>query len=133
MKKLMFVIMELIIFQILKVHTNDPTTPSSAPTTPPTGLHLFQLDNADMSYSDHCIDRTFKNCKLTEPFFTAQHLLKCLFRSPTHPKDFPISLGDMALDCFKHCYMKLGLLGYRNAHCLVQCYEEETKKNNIKN
>jgi hypothetical protein len=134
MTKLMLVMMELIILVILKVHANYPTTPSSAHTTLPTNIHLFQLDNADTSYIDHCIETTFKKCKLTEPFYTAQHLLRCLFQSPTHPKDFPINLGDhMILDCFKHCYMKLRLLGYRHAHCLVQCYEEETKKHNIKN
>jgi hypothetical protein len=31
MTKLMLVMMELIIIVILKVHANDPTTPSSAP------------------------------------------------------------------------------------------------------
>jgi len=47
------------------VHANDPTTPSSRPTTLPIGLHLFQLVNADTSYIDHCIETTFKKCKLT--------------------------------------------------------------------
>jgi hypothetical protein len=65
MTKLMLVMMELIIIVILKVHANDPTTPSSRPTTLPIGLHLFQLVNADTSYIDHCIETTFKKCKLT--------------------------------------------------------------------
>jgi len=133
MTKLMLVMMELIILVIFKVHANDPTTPSSAPTTLPTSLHLFQLDNADKSYIDHCIGSTLKKCKLTEPLFAANLLFECLFQSPTHPKDFPISLGDVTLGCFRHCHMKLKLIGEHHAHCLVYCYKEKMKQHNIKN
>jgi hypothetical protein len=133
MTKLMLVIIELIILVILKVHANDPITPSSAPTTLLTGLHLFQLDNADVSYIDHYIESTLKKCKFHEPLATTYFLLKCLFESPIHPKDFPISIDDMIVDCYKHCFMKLKLQGKAHALCLVHCYEEEIKKHNIKN
>jgi len=91
--KLMLVIIELIILVILNVHANDSTTPSFVPTTLLTGLHLFQLDKADVSYIDHCIERTLKECNfLHEPFATTCFLLKCLFKSPMHPKYFPINI-----------------------------------------
>jgi hypothetical protein len=129
MTKLMLVMMELIILVILKVHANDPTTPSSAPTILPTGLHLFELDNVEKRYIEKCcIQDTFQKCKLKEPFCTAEHLLECLFKSPMHFKDFPIEVGDMALDCFKYCYKKLKLRGYRHARCIVSCYNKEMKK-----
>jgi len=49
------------------------------------------------------------------------------FQSPMHPKDFPISIDDKIVDCYKHCFMKLKLQGKRHALCLVHCYEEEIK------
>jgi hypothetical protein len=133
MTKLMLVTMELIILVILKVNANDSTTPSFAPTTLLTVLHLFQFDNANVSYIDHYIESTLKKCKLHEQFATAYILLKCLFQSPMHPKDFPINIGDMIVDCYEHCFVKLKLQGKRHALCPVHCYEEETKKHNIKN
>jgi hypothetical protein len=118
---------------ILKVHANDPTTSSSSPTTLLIGLHHFLLDNADVSYIDHYIESTLKKCKLHEPFATTYFLLKCIFQSPMHTKDFPITIDDMIVDFYEHCFMKLKLHGKRHALCLVHCYEEETKKHNIKN
>jgi len=134
MTKLMMVMMELIILVILKVHANDTTTPSFAPTTLPTGLHLFQLDNAKRSYIEKCcIQDTFKKCKL-EPVCTAKRLLECLFQSPMHPNDFSIELlGYITLECFEICYMNAGRRGYLYARCLINCYKKETNKHNIKN
>jgi len=92
MTKLMLVIIELIILVILKVHANDPITPSSAPTTLLTGLHLFQLDNADVSYIDHYIESTLKKCKFHEPLATTYFLLKCFFKVQCILKIFPSAL-----------------------------------------
>jgi hypothetical protein len=50
MIKFMLVVMELIILIIFKVRANDNTHFSLALTELPTKLHLFQLDNHDMSY-----------------------------------------------------------------------------------
>jgi hypothetical protein len=135
MTKLMLVMIELIILVKLKVHANDPTTPSSAPTTLPIGLHLFQLDNAKRNNIEKlCIEDTFKKCTLEEPFCTAKHLLECLFQSPMHPNDFSIKLlGYITLECFELCYTNLGRHGFRYARCLINCYKRETKKHNIKN
>jgi hypothetical protein len=74
--------MELIILIIFKVHANDNTHFSLALTELPTKLHLFQLDNHDMSYIDRCIKQTLIS---KEMYYATKYLVKCFINEPMHP------------------------------------------------
>jgi hypothetical protein len=132
MIKLMLVIMmEFIILMILEVHANDPISLSPTPTALPTSLHLFELDNGDISYFDRCIESTLKKCGVNQAFFIAKNLLECLFEDPMHPKDYPISLSGVTIECFRYCHLTWRHIGFRSAECIVNCYKEKMKRHEI--
>ncbi|XP_062147203.1 uncharacterized protein LOC133854936 isoform X2 [Alnus glutinosa] len=130
-KLMLVIIMEFIILMILEVHANDPISLSPTPTALPTSLHLFELDNGDISYFDRCIESTLKKCGVNQAFFIAKNLLECLFEDPMHPKDYPISLGGVIIECFRYCHLTWRHIGFRSAECIVNCYKEKMKRNEI--
>jgi hypothetical protein len=125
-KFIMFVMMKLIILMILKVHANENTSLSPAPTALPTRLHLFQLDNEDMSYIDRCIESTL--AKRIKSIYIAKHLLECIFKDPMHPKDYPIRFGEAWIRFYRHCILTKKLIGIHHADCVAECYREKMKK-----
>jgi hypothetical protein len=94
MIKFMLVMMELIIFVILKVHANDTTIHSSVLAPPPTSFHPFQLDNENKTYIHQCLESTIEECgKGQHMMMCIGYLLfECLFKDPKHLKDNPFKL-----------------------------------------
>jgi hypothetical protein len=125
-KFIMFVMMKLIILMIFKVHAHENTSLSPAPTTLPTRLHLFQLDNDDMSYIDRCIESTL--AKSTQSFYIAKHLLECLFKDPMHPKDYPISFFEAWMRFLRYCILTEKLIAIHHADCIAERYRAKLKK-----
>jgi hypothetical protein len=127
--KLILVMVKLIII-ILKVHANDHTLLSSAPTPLSTNLHPFHLNNEPMTCIHRCIKSTLKECEV-EHFFescTTIKLVCYLLKDPMHPKDYPNGLFDVILKCHFHCYSKMKRFGTLHAPCIVKCYEDKMEK-----